>query len=217
MATILLVEDDAGVRTGLKYRLRGEGFEVLEAPTSAAAWPLLPQADVVVLDWMLPDEPGVRLLERIREGPHAELPVLLLTARAAEVDRVEGLNRGADDYVTKPFSPAELVARIRALLRRTKRERLVYGALVLDLDAGRVWMADAEVPLSPREYALLAFLARHPGRVFERQALLDAVWGEDFWGTPRTVDQHIAQLREKLGSGWIETVRGRGYRFRGQG
>jgi len=215
VARILLVEDDDGVRVGLRYRLRAQGFEVLEAATSAAAWPLLPQADLVVLDWMLPDEPGVRLLERIRSGPHAELPVLLLTARAALADRVEGLERGADDYLTKPFSTAELLARIRALLRRARRGRLVYGPLAVDLEAARVWLAGAEVALSPREYALLAFLARHPGRVFAREELLDAVWGADYFGTARTVDQHVAQLREKLGPGWIETVRGRGYRFKG--
>ncbi len=214
MARILLVEDDAGVRTGLRFRLRAEGFSVLEATTSAEAWPLLPQADLVVLDWMLPDEPGTRLLRRIRAGAFAELPVLMLTARAAEADRVEGLTQGADDYLTKPFSVPELVARIRALLRRVRRGRLVYGPLVVDLEAARVWLSGEEVRLSPREYALLAFLARRPGRVFSRQALLDAVWGADYLGTPRTVDQHVAQLREKLGARRIETVRGQGYRFR---
>jgi len=218
VARVLVVEDEASVRMGLRLGLEGRGFHVIEAENAAQAWPRLAECDVVVLDWMLPDEPGVRFLERLRKSEaYADLPVLILTAKAREVDRVEGLERGADDYLTKPFSLAELAARLKALLRRSGRKnRLVFGALILDLEAAEVHLGGQKVGLTRREFDLLVFLARHPGRVFDRETLLDAVWGVEYFGTPRTVDQHVAQLREKLGPSWIETVRGRGYRFRGE-
>ena len=215
MARILLVEDDEALGTALELRFAAEGFSVQRAASAREAWEALPEADLVILDWMLPDEPGIRLLERIRQSPHAELPVLVLTAKAREADRVEGFLRGADDYLTKPFSTDELVLRVRALLRRARRSRLSLGELELDPDAAEVRLKGRPVPLSPREYALLLFFARHPGRVYSREELLERVWGPDYQGTARTVDQHVAQLREKLGPGWIETVRGVGYRFRG--
>ena len=213
-ATVLVVEDDPTVRELVTFHLSRSGFSVLEAADAASAWPLLERADAVVLDWMLPDLSGVGWLRRLRAGGHAEMPVLMLTARASEVDRVEGLDAGADDYLVKPFSAAELVARVRALLRRAHPvRRLAVGALTVDLDAARVSVAGEAIALTRREFELLAFLAGHPERVFTRTELLDRVWGEDFVGTERTVDQHVAQLRARLGAQRIETVRGRGYRL----
>jgi DNA-binding response OmpR family regulator len=138
----------------------------------------------------------------------------MLTARASEMDKVTGLNAGADDYLAKPFSSAELVARLRALLRRTKPlQQHSIGELTVDLEQGIATLKSQRLQLTRREFDLLAFLAAHPGRVFSRNELLDKVWGEDFIGTDRTVDQHIAQLRSLIGDNWVETVRGRGYRL----
>jgi len=210
-----VVEDEAAVRLALRLGLERAGFAVVEAASAAEAWARFPQADVVVLDWMLPDEPGLRLLERLRQDPRGErLPVLMLTAKSAEGDRVAGLLGGADDYLVKPYSLAELVARLKALLRRVgKLGEIRRGALALDLDRRRASLAGRPLSLTRREFDLLATLAAEPGRVFSREVLLDKVWGPEYLGTPRTVDQHVAQLREKLGAGWIETVRGQGYRF----
>ncbi len=215
MARVLIVEDEPALRFSLERVLRRAGFEVAGAASAAEGWERLEGADVLVLDWMLPDEDGLRFLARLRRTPRYEaLPVLMLTARASERDRVEGLLGGADDYLTKPFSSAELAARLTALLRRSRApERIERGPLRIELAAARVFLEGAEVALTRREFDLLAFLAAHPGRVYSREELLERVWGADFLGTLRTVDQHVAQLREKLGSGWIETVRGRGYRF----
>ena len=221
MARVLLVEDEESVRVGLRLGLKRAGFTVLEAATAAEGWARLEACDVVVLDWMLPDEPGVRFVERLRRTPRFEaLPVLMLTARAAEADRVEGLTRGADDYLVKPCSLPELVARLKALLRRAGRRRVVErSGLLLDLERMEVRVEGRPVELTRREFDLLAHLARHAGRVFSREELLEQVWGSDFFGTARTVDQHVAQLREKLGDAphaprFIETVRGKGYRFK---
>lgn len=213
-ATVLVVEDDPTVRELVCFHLSRSGFAVLEAGDAASAWPLLERADAVVLDWMLPDLSGVGWLRRLRASAQASTPVLMLTARASEVDRVEGLEAGADDYLVKPFSAAELVARVRALLRRVHPiRRLEVGRLAVDLDAARVTVAGEVVALTRREFELVAFLAGHPERVFTRGELLDRVWGEDFVGTERTVDQHVAQVRARLGAARIETVRGRGYRL----
>lgn len=221
MPKLLVVEDEPAVRMGLRLSLSRAGHQVLEAATATEAWERLSQADLVVLDWMLPDEPGVRLLERLRrDGRYESLPVLMLTARAGEGDRVEGLTRGADDYLTKPFSTPELLARIQALLRRTgKSGRLERGGLALDLERHQAHLDGQPLDLTRREFDLLAFLARHPGRVYSREELLERVWGPEFMGTARTVDQHVAQLREKLQEDpklprFLETLRGVGYRFR---
>lgn len=218
-ATVLVVEDDDAVRELVEFHLRQAGFRVLAAPDATSGWRMRAEADVLVLDRMLPDEPGLRFLRRLRDAEPADaLPVLMLTARAGEADRVGGLEAGADDYLAKPFSAAELVARVRALLRRAgPRRRHVVGDLEVDEAAGRVRLGGEEVELTRREFDLLAFLAAHPGRVFARAELLDRVWGQDFLGTERTVDQHVAQLRGRLGGGWIETVRGRGYRLGSRG
>jgi len=215
MARVLLVEDEPSLRFALVHGLRQHGFTVLDAADAREGWDRLAEADVVVLDWMLPDEDGLSFLARLRRTPQYEaLPVLMLTARASERDRVEGLLGGADDYLTKPFSTAELAARLVALLRRSRGvEVLRRGELIVDTERGRVTLGGREVALTRREFDLLAFLARAPGRLYAREALLERVWGPDFLGTPRTVDQHVAQLREKLGEHWIVTVRGKGYRF----
>lgn len=211
-AKVLLVEDDPTVSELVAFHLERAGFEVVAAGSAESAWPHVPGADLVLLDWMLPGESGLELLVRLRSGPHAEKPVLMLTARAQEAARVEGLERGADDYLTKPFSAAELVARARALLRRVRPpERVSTGPLTVDMDRAEVVWRGQQVGLTRREFELLAFLVRNPNRVFSRSELLDKVWGEEFFGTERTVDQHVAQLRSVLDPAVIETVRGRGY------
>jgi len=217
---VLVVEDEPAVRLGVRLALERAGHRVLEAESAEAAWSLLKEAEAVVLDWMLPGEPGTKLLERMRQGPYPSLPVLMLTARAEVRDRVEGLSRGADDYLAKPFATEELLARLEALLRRAgKRKVLRRGPLLLDLERMEATLEDRPLPLSRREFELLAFLAERPGRVYTREELLEAIWGPDYLGTPRTVDQHILQLREKLGEDpkaprFLETVRGVGYRFK---
>lgn len=212
---MLVLEDAAAVRELVGFHLRRAGFQVIEADSATSAWPSVGNADLVVLDWMLPDEPGLVFLRRLRDrNGGAEVPVLMLTARATEMDRIEGLESGADDYLVKPFSVAELVARVRALLRRIQpADRVQIGPLLVDSRQGRVSLGGIPKELTRREFELIRFLAAHPGRVFSRSELLDRVWGEDFIGTERTIDQHVAQLRSQLGSGLIETVRGRGYRL----
>ena len=214
---VLVVEDDEAVRELVAYHLGRAGFDVCEAPTAEAGWQLLDEVDVVVLDRMLPGESGASLLVRMRRSArfHA-VPVLFLTALASEVDRVEGLDAGADDYLVKPFSAAELAARVRALMRRVAPVRRVpLGPWILDRERVQVFRGEEPVDLTRREYDLLEHLALHRGRVFSRRELLDGVWGEDFVGTERTVDQHVAQLRARLDERLIETVRGRGYRLAG--
>ena len=216
---LLVVEDDPNVRELVVLHLTRAGFEVREAVTAADGWKQLPGVDVIVLDRMLPDESGDAFLARLRDdATYGSIPVLMLTARASEVDRVSGLDAGADDYLVKPFSAHELSARLRALLRRVPtRSYTIVGDVTVDVDAARVVRAGQEVNLTRREFELLAFLAANPGRVFSRGELLDRVWGEAFLGTERTVDQHVAQLRQRLGDDLIETVRGRGYRLRDDG
>lgn len=213
---VLVIEDELAVRELLGFHLAQAGFRVREVGTLQDAWAELAGVDAVVLDWMLPDGSGIDWLGRLRATTRGErLPVLMLTARAREADKVSGLDAGADDYLVKPFSAAELVARLRALLRRTEPNLLhKVGALELDARQGTVKYAGEGLALTRREFDLLAFLCASPGRVFSRSELLDRVWGEDFLGTERTVDQHIAQLRALLGAELIETVRGRGYRLK---
>lgn len=213
-ATVLVVEDDDTVRELVAHHLSRSGFHVIEAADAESGWDCLERADAVVLDWMLPGESGLQWLRRLRTRRGPGLPVLMLTAKAREVDRVEGLDVGADDYLLKPFSAAELVARVRALLRRAPpRGTLRVGPLTVDTERARVALGGAEVALTRREYELLTYFVQHPGRVFSRAELLDRVWGLDFVGSERTVDQHVAQLRARLGPALIETVRGRGYRL----
>ncbi len=212
---VLIVEDDMAVRELLAFHLSQAGFEVSEVTTTAQASENLAGIDIIVLDWMLPDGSGVEWLQRLRmQLAHGHLPVLMLTARASEVDKVEGLEAGADDYLVKPFSAAELVARLRALLRRSHSSKLhQVGELLIDEEQYAASFRQKPLTLTRREFELIAFLAAHPGRVFSRSELLDRVWGEDFLGTERTVDQHIAQLRAQIDADYFETVRGRGYRL----
>jgi DNA-binding response OmpR family regulator len=211
---VLVVEDDESIRELLTFHLGKGGFEVVSAGDAKSAWAQLSGVEAVVLDWMLPDASGLAWLRRLRASVHSTIPVLMLTARASEFDRVEGLESGADDYMVKPFSAPELVARVRALLRRIRpTPKIQLGKLAIDVAAARVTLAGKPVRLTRREFDLLLFLAGHPGRVFSRSELLDRVWGHEFIGTERTVDQHVAQLRALLGSVLIETVRGRGYRL----
>jgi DNA-binding response OmpR family regulator len=222
-ATVLLVEDELAVREALRFHLEHAGFTVRATGSALEAWAWLADVDAVVLDWMLPDQPGLVWLKRLRESDFSSLPVLMLTARASEVDRVEGLDSGADDYLTKPFSSPELVARVRALLRRTKPQQTAVkiGSLEVRTEDAEAFLDGVKLELTRREFDLLGFLAANVGRVFSRQELLDKVWGLDFAGTERTVDQHITQLRQRLNETlehpkFLETVRGKGYRMRVQ-
>ncbi|MFC6592124.1 response regulator transcription factor [Deinococcus lacus] len=223
MSHVVVIEDEATVRDVVRFHLERSGFQVSAFETVRDAEEALPRADVLVLDWMLPGESGLGLLRRLRAQPDlARLPVLMLTARAAEAERVEGLETGADDYLTKPFGAAELVARVRALLRRTQADMpqvLSNGPLTIDLTAAEARLGDERLSLTRREFDLLTFLVQNRGRVYSRTELLDRVWGADFLGGERTVDQHVTQLRAHLkddpaAAQFLETVRGKGYRMR---
>lgn len=219
---ILVVEDEAALATLLSYNLENAGFSVAVAATGEDALLALAEdpPDLVLLDWMLPHVSGIEICRRIRRAPETrDLPVIMLTARGEEPDRIRGLEVGADDYVTKPFSPGELVARIRALLRRARpsaaADELRVGDIVMDLAAHRIHVDGAEVEMGPTEFRLLRHFMEHPGRVFSRDAILDAVWGRDIHVEERTVDVHIGRLRKALreatGRDPIRTVRGAGY------
>jgi two-component system phosphate regulon response regulator PhoB len=222
--TILVIDDEKDLIELVRYNLEREGFEVrgaLDGETGLAkAMQELP--DVVLVDLMLPGIDGLEVCRLLRaESRTAGIPLIMLTAKAAESDRVVGLELGADDYVTKPFSPRELTARVRALLRRTSPRReppatIRRGDLAIDLGRREVTCGDTAVMLTATEFRLLHFLASHPGRVFSRNELIDNALGQDVEVLDRTVDVHIMALRKKLGErgDWIETVRGFGYRFR---
>jgi two-component system OmpR family response regulator len=216
---LLLVDDEASIREPLGAYLQRAGFRVSEAGSAADARKVLAGSaiELVVLDIMMPGEDGLSLCRSIRE--QGELPVILLTARTEETDRIVGLEMGADDYVLKPFSPRELVARIKAILRRSDgrpgRRSLEAGAVRLDTATRRVWAGDDEVALTATEFNLLAALMSASGRVVERAELMASAWGQADYAASRTVDVHVAQLRAKLGERCpIETVRGVGYRVR---
>ncbi len=220
---ILVVDDEPDILQLVRLTLTQEGFAVETAATAAEGLEAIEKnpPDLVVLDLMLPDMSGTEVCRTLRARPEtAHLPVLMLTARSEETDRVVGFELGADDYVTKPFSPRELVLRIRAVLRRgkptsTESRRLQYKDLALDLERHRCRVADSDVELTAKEFGLLEALMRRPGHVLTREQLLDGLWGSDITVTHRTVDTHIKRLREKLGSAgqYINTVRGVGYRF----
>ena len=219
---ILVVEDEAALLTLLRYNLEKGGFEVGEAIDGEEALLMVDERrpDLMVLDWMLPTLSGIEVCRRIRRRPDPRpLPIVMLTARGEEADRVRGLDGGADDYVVKPFSPAELLARIRAILRRLRPalgdEVLSYADLRMDLAAYKVTRADAAIHLGPTEFRLLRHLMENPGRVFSREQLLDSVWGPDIFIESRTVDVHVRRLRQALNGGaradLIRTVRSAGY------
>ena len=221
---ILVVEDERPIREMIAFGLRRAGFEVREAADarSGRAEVANKLPDLLLVDWMLPDTSGLeftRALKRARET--RELPVIMLTARAEEGDKVAGLEGGADDYITKPFSPRELLARINAVLRRALpaegSERIDIEGLVLDQSSQRVSVGERTVALGPTEYRMLSFFMTHPERVYTREQLLDRVWGGNVYVEERTIDVHIRRLRKALEEyGYdrlIQTVRGSGYRF----
>jgi len=224
MATrILVVDDEPDLLDLVRLSLLEAGFAVETAACGQEALEALRRSapDLVVLDLMLPDMSGTEVCRFVRSRPElAEVLVLMLTAKSEEVDRIVGFELGADDYVTKPFSPRELVLRVRALLRRRtgasgERNLLERDEVRVDLERHRCWVGGEEVALTAKEFQLLATLMRRPGRVLTRERLLDEIWGSDVTVTMRTIDTHLKRLREKLGKGGdlIETVRGVGYRF----
>lgn len=219
---ILIVEDEAALAEMLSYNAAKAGFRTQIAGDGEEALLAVKERppDLILLDWMLPHVSGLEVCRRLRRDPETRnLPVILLTARAAEDDRVRGLDVGADDYVVKPFSPTELMARVRAVLRRLRpslsEQTLTYADVAMDLAAHRVSRDGRPVDLGPTEFRLLRYLLEHPGRVFSREQLLDGVWGADAFIEPRTVDVHIRRLRQAInGDGrpdLIRTVRAAGY------
>ena len=221
---ILVVEDERPIREMIAFGLRRAGFDVVEAEDTRAARARIAdrRPDLVLVDWMLPDMSGLELTRVLKKDKDTcELPIIMLTARAEEQDKVSGLEGGADDYVTKPFSPRELLARINAVLRRSgpagTDQLIAAGGLTLDAAGHRVTVGEATVPLGPTEYRLLSFFMTHPERVYTRSQLLDRVWGGNVYVEERTVDVHIRRLRKALEAfdcdKFIQTVRGAGYRF----
>jgi two-component system phosphate regulon response regulator PhoB len=221
---ILVVEDERPIREMIAFGLRRAGFEVREAEDSRTARAALAdqRPDLMLIDWMLPDTSGLELTRSLkRERDTRDLPVIMLTARAEETDKVAGLDGGADDYMTKPFSPRELIARVNALLRRSggpeEGEIIRFGILQLDRAGHRVSASDHTIALGPTEYRLLEFFMTHPDRVYSREQLLDRVWGGNVYVEERTIDVHIRRLRKALEEHscerFVQTVRGAGYRF----
>ncbi|RYZ12056.1 MAG: phosphate regulon transcriptional regulatory protein PhoB [Alphaproteobacteria bacterium] len=218
----LIVEDEPALVELIKYNLIKEGYEVTVANDGEEALLTIDerQPDIVLLDWMLPKLAGIEVARRIRsKAATRNLPIIMLTARAEETDRIRGLDVGADDYMTKPFSMSELTARIRAVMRRIRpalaEDVVVVGDISIDRAAHRVIRNEVEVHLGPTEFRLLDYFIQHPGRVFSREQLLDAVWGSDVYVETRTVDVHIGRLRKALSKGGgedpIRTVRSAGY------
>jgi len=223
--TILIVEDESAIRDMTRMALEFAHFDCLEAENIHQAYTLVvdERPDLVLLDWMLPGGSGLELLRRLKRDDVArEIPIIMLTAKTAEDNVVQGLDIGADDYITKPFAPRELIARIKALLRRSpggQEESLRVENLLLDQQSRRIFIADEPVEIGPTEFKLLHFFMSHPERAYTRGQLLDQVWGANVYVEERTVDVHIRRLRKALQSGredysnLIQTVRGTGYRF----
>ncbi len=220
LPTILIVEDEMAIVELVSFSLKAAGWEVDAVHSTAEAWDYLQnkRPQLILLDWMLPDQSGLRLLSRIRSDRNfSTLPIIMLTAKSMEEDKVAGLEQGADDYITKPFSPRELNARIKALIRRKTPEHaeleMQVGALRLDPVSCRVSVNDAQIEIGHAEFKLLRFLIAHPERVFTRSQLLDKVWGDHAVLEERTVDVHVLRLRKALGGAdsLIKTVRSVGY------
>jgi two-component system phosphate regulon response regulator PhoB len=218
----LLVEDESALVELIRYNLEKEGYEIAIAADGEEALVMIDERlpDILLLDWMLPKLAGIEVCRRVRSRPATRnLPIIMLTARAEETDRIRGLDTGADDYLTKPFSISELTARIRAVMRRIRpalaEDRVDIGNISVDRSAHRVTRNQVEVHLGPTEFRLLDYFIQHPGRVFSREQLLDAVWGSDVYVETRTVDVHIGRLRKALlksgGDDPIRTVRSAGY------
>ncbi len=225
MQTIFCVEDDANIRELVVYALRASGFAAEGFDCTAALYERLDEGlpSLLLLDVMLPGEDGITALKNLRQNPRtAELPVILLTAKNAEYDKVTGLDSGADDYVTKPFGVMELISRVKAVLRRvdktTPEDTIALGQIVLDSRRRVVTVDGEEVALTFKEFELLHYLMQNPGLVLSREKIMAAVWGFDFEGESRTVDMHIKTLRRKLGTAGaqIGTVRGVGYKISGE-
>jgi two-component system, OmpR family, phosphate regulon response regulator PhoB len=226
--TVLIVEDEPAIRDMVGFALTRAGFHVDEAVDGTEAQARLAERlpDMILLDWMLPGMSGLELARRLKRDEYTrEVPIIMLTARGEEDDKVGGLEAGVDDYVTKPFSPRELVARIKAVIRRAAPEGgdkpIRVDGLCLDPGSHRVTVDDKPVEMGPTEYRLLHFFMTHPERVYSRSQLLDQIWGRNAYVEERTVDVHILRLRKALGSGGydrcVQTVRGAGYRFSGRG
>jgi len=220
MTSVLVVEDEPAILELVKYSLREAGWDIRSADSTAAAWDSISHGkpDLILLDWMLPDQSGLRLLSRLRaDRDFQDLPVIMLTAKSMEEDKLAGLNNGADDYITKPFSPRELLARSRALLRRKSphlaEAPLRAGAVTLDPNSCTVTVENQQIDIGNAEYKLLKYLMAHRERVFSRAQLLDKVWGDHAVIEERTVDVHVLRLRKALRSadGLIRTVRSVGY------
>ncbi len=227
---VLIVDDEFAIRDMLKMALEIADFDCLEAETILDAHRIIvdERPDIVLLDWMLPGGSGLELLRRLKRNDTTRgLPVIMLTAKTAEDNVIQGLDVGADDYMTKPFAPRELIARIKALLRRSKggeeRDKLQVKDLLLDTESRRIFLADRPVDMGPTEFNLLQFFMSHPERAYTRNQLLDHVWGANVYVEERTVDVHIRRLRKALQtefadySDLIQTVRGTGYRFSARG
>jgi two-component system alkaline phosphatase synthesis response regulator PhoP len=219
-AKILIVDDEKSILDLVTAYLESEGYEVRTAMDGEAGLKLARvfKPDLIVLDIMLPKMDGIEVLSQLRR--ESDVYVIMLTARTEETDKVVGLSVGADDYVTKPFSPRELAARIKAALRRMRlghglpeEQALSYSRLRIESGSRRVWVDDVEIELTTMEFDLLWALAEHPGKVLSREQLLERVWGYDYYGEIRVVDVHIGHIRQKLGDSLISTVRGVGYRF----
>ncbi|MFT4014369.1 MAG: phosphate regulon transcriptional regulator PhoB [Paracoccus sp. (in: a-proteobacteria)] len=219
---VLVVEDEGAQREILKYNLEAEGFMVVLAENGDEAMLLVAeeQPDLIVLDWMLPNISGIEICRRIKADPATRaIPIIMLSARSEEVDRVRGLETGADDYVVKPYSVVELMARLRTQLRRTRPasmgERLSFSDIILDAAEHRVFRGGQALHLGPTEFRLLSTLMEKPGRVWTREQLLDRVWGRDIYVDTRTIDVHVGRLRKALmshgGDNPVRTVRGTGY------
>ena len=222
---VMVVEDEEPLGVLLRYNLESEGYQVEVVTRGDEAEIRLQEnvPDLLVLDWMVPALSGIELCRRLRMRPETErLPIIMLTARGEESDRVRGLSTGADDYLVKPFSTPEFMARVKALLRRAKPEVLSsilkVGDILLDRESHRVYRKKSEIKLGPTEFRLLEFMMRHPGRVFSRSQLLDNVWGETIYIDERTVDVHVGRLRKAVNTGRmpdvIRTIRGAGYAIR---
>ncbi len=220
---ILVIEDEQAIREMIGFALRREGYEVMDASSVSAAEALLADKlpDAMLVDWMLPGVSGVDFVRHIKEDERLQdIPVIMLTARTEEDDKITGLDAGADDYISKPFSPRELMARCRAVLRRSGKadvQLLQVGDLSMDIDSHRVTYKDEVVDLGPTEYKLLQFLMEHTDRVYSRTQLLDHVWGHNAYVEERTIDVHVLRLRKALTpvgcDKMLQTVRGAGYRF----
>ena len=222
MHKILIIEDEAPIREMLAFVIEQHGYEALEAKSFEHAQPLLtePFPVLILLDWMLPGASGIQIAKQLKQNElTSNIPIIMLTARSEEDDKIKGLEVGADDYITKPFSPKELMARVKAVLRRvapTAVEEIVEAnGLVLDPVSHRVTVFNEKIDLGPTEFKLLHFFMTHPDRVYSREQLLDQVWGTNVYVEDRTVDVQIRRLRKAMGelNNMIQTVRGSGYRF----